>query len=162
MITTIREATTWDVPRIVEMGGHFLANSSYAKTVAYNPGQMALTAERVMADPNGVILVADRHDARYAIGMIALWIFPHYFSGVLTAAELVFWVEPEWRGCGLKLLKAAEAWTLAHGAIDLQLIAPTAEIGNFYARLGYTQVETAYQKDVTVCRQRQPPLSAAR
>ena len=144
----IREATETDLPRCVEMGRHFWRASGYAAIIAENPAQMLAIGERLVSEPNGVLFVADLDGA--LVGMIGMLIFPHHLSGELTAGELFWWVEPSHRGLGVRLMRRAEVWAVAHGAVAIQMIAPVADasIGRVYERLGYVAIETGYQRRV--------------
>lgn len=143
----IRPAVASDIPRLVEMGLHFIRSTSYAQTLRENPAQMAKTATSVIAAQNGVVLVAE--DSSGLVGMIGLMAFPHHLSGDLVAGELFWWQEPSARGAGVRLLKAAEAWAREQGALMLHMIAPTGQVGRVYQRLGYQSCEIAYQKELS-------------
>ena len=140
-----REATLTDLPRLVEMGRHFLA-ASYRDTLTENLAQMATLAEQLVTQDNGTILVLERDGI--LVGMIGMLIFPHHLSAERTAGEVMWWIEPDARGAGIRLLKEAEQWARDHGARKIQMIAPNARVGQLYARLGYAQIEIAFQKDV--------------
>lgn len=107
----IRAATLADVPRLVAMGAQFLGSSSYAATLADSPDQMARVASFLIADARGLLVVSTA--AGRVTGMLGMMIFPHFLSGELVAGELFWWVEPEARGAGLRLLRHAEAWAAA-------------------------------------------------
>ena len=140
----IREATGADVPRIVEMGQRFLTVTPYRDLMRGNPETMAATVTGLLATPQGLVLVAERDGA--LVGMIGVLIFPHHVSGEWTAGELFWWMEPGARGGGVRLLKRAEAWAHARGAVRMQMIAPDEQIGQMYARLGYAPIEVAYER----------------
>lgn len=141
----IRHATLADVPRLVEMGRRFHAEA-YQDTLAENPTQMAVMARRLITDEHGVIFVAET-DGRL-VGMIGMLVYAHHLSAEWTAGEVMWWIEPEARGSGVRLLKAAEAWARDQGAQKIQMIAPNARVGTLYTRLGYVPIEVAYQKAV--------------
>lgn len=146
----IREGVLTDLPILIEMGHRFLASTIYASFLTDNPAQMAITASHLMTSPDGVIFVAE--DARHGVvGMIGMLLFSHFLSGDLTSSEIFWWVEPDQRGSmGVRLFKAAELWSVGHGAAVLQMVAPTIEVGALYERLGYRAIETAYQRKVCV------------
>lgn len=146
-VPTIREATEADVARIVEMGRRFRRETVYQR-VPENVAQMTWLAHGLIAAEAGTILVAERDGA--LIGMLGLLVYSNPISGEWTAGELFFWVEPEHRGYGVRLLRRAEAWAVGHGASRIQMIAPTPEVETFYARLGYAAVEVAYDKALDV------------
>lgn len=141
----IRHATLADVPRIVEMAERFFALSEYRELMTGSPVHLAAFAERLLAQNDATILVAD---AQGVVGMLAIYVFEHPYSGERVASELVWWVEPEQRGAGVRLLRAAEQWAAAQGAKVLQMIAPNARVGEFYAKAGYVPVETTFQRRV--------------
>ena len=144
----IREATPADIPRIVEMGRRFIAESSYKNHFAENPEQMKTLAEQIISNPKGRILISEK-DAKVN-GMLALLLFPHYFSGEPIAIEVFWWVDPEARAgsTGLKLMRKAEEIALELGATKMQMVAPTERIGELYKHFGYTEVESSYQKNL--------------
>lgn len=142
--TVIREAATDDVDRLVAMGRRFRDDTVYASRVRENVEQMAALTHRLIADENGLLLVVER--AGTVVGMIGALLFPHHMSGDLTAGELFFWMEPEHRGYGVRLLVRAERWARERGATTMQMIAPSEEVGILYRRLGYSPLEVAYEK----------------
>jgi len=143
----IREATEDDIPRLVEMGERFWTETVYHDRIPVNPTQMAATTAWLLApDSNGTVFVSD-HGGRL-VGMIGVLYFTNPITGEPTVIELFWWVEPEHRGHGLRLLKRAEAWGRETGAHKLQMIAPTPEIAQLYERLGFDYLETAYQKAI--------------
>lgn len=140
----IREATLADVPRLVEMGTAFLRSSAYAAVLPENPTVMAELATRLISQPDGVMFVVEQRSG--LVGMLGLVTFRHPLSGAAVAGELVWWIEPTARGAGVRLLRHAEAWARADGRQFLQMISPNAHVSRFYAKMGYSHVETAWQK----------------
>ncbi len=139
----IRAATLEDVPRIVEMGQRF-RELIYRDLLADNPVQMRAISERLISGDDSVILVVEKFDR--VIGMIGMMLFDHFLSAERVAGEVAWWIEPEDRGDGLRLLLAAETWARDNGAQKIQMIAPNERVGKLYRRLGYMPIETAYQK----------------
>lgn len=141
----IREATEADIPACVAMGLEF------ARTVAVYRDHVPVSADALVKLgfwllEHGTILVVERDGE--AVGMIGLAVMPHVMSGRLAASELFFWVQPEARGCGVRLLRAAERWAVAHGAEAMHMIAPTGDVERLYMRLGYSKIETAYLRSL--------------
>jgi len=141
----IRDATIADVPALVAMGQQFRAEL-YAETLGDNPAQLAAMASHLITSADGLLLVAE--DAGALVAMIGFLIFPHFLSGERTGAEVFWYVDPAKRGIGVRLLKRAEAWAIAHGVARIQLVAPTRDVGVLYERLGYQPMETAYMRTV--------------
>jgi GNAT superfamily N-acetyltransferase len=105
---------------------------------------MATLCERLITEDASIVFVADQ-DGELA-GMLGMVVYRHPISDEVFASEVFWWVEPEHRGCGVRLLKAAERWAQRHGATQLQMIAPTPQVAQLYQRLGYSEVETLYQR----------------
>lgn len=143
----IIEAREGDIPAIVAMAQAFLRATPYGAYLPEQPDALEAFAARLIASHDGVILLAMK-EADPA-GMIALWTYDHPMSGERVASELVWWVNPEARGSlGVRLVRRAEAWARAHGAVVLQMIAPThaPRVGQFYAACGFEEIETSYQR----------------
>jgi GNAT superfamily N-acetyltransferase len=143
----IREATTADVPAIVEMGQRFIAQTTYRQFITANPVQMQTLVEWLIDTPTAALFVSASEDGTLT-GMIGLAIMPHPITGDLFASELFWWVEPEHRGSGVRLLVAAEQWAREQRAVFMQMGAPTPAVGDLYAHRGYVPVETAYQRSL--------------
>ena len=142
----IRLATMEDVPRIVAMGVEFLNGSSYQSVFLENADQIRALAERIIGSEDGDVLLSVNASGS-VVGMIAMIAFDHFISGQRAAGEVVYWVEPRERGSsGVRLLKAAEQWAKAHGAVFIQMIAPTPRTEMLYERLGYAPIERIFQR----------------
>ena len=141
---TTRRGTPADVERIVTMGSRFVGETTYRALITPNPQQMTQTVSALMSNDSGCVFVGESHSE--LVGMIGMVMFTHHVSGDRIAGEVFWWVEPEHRGGGVKLLKAAERWAKEQQAQGIQMIAPTPEVGQLYARLGYAPVETTYQR----------------
>jgi RimJ/RimL family protein N-acetyltransferase len=137
--TVIRAATAADLATCVEMGVRF-GREVYAGKVAVDADTILALGVRLLEQ--GTILVAEKD--RAPIGMLGLIVLPHLFSGQPHCSEVFWWVDPDHRGCGLRLLRAGEAWAWDHGATSFHVSAPDLRVGALYERLGYTKVETAY------------------
>ena len=143
----IREATEADIPRIVEMGSRSLREGTYRDEID-NPEQSAKLALEVIKAGNGKLLVADENGK--LAGLIAFLIYPHYFTGKLTAIEIMWYVEPEFRRSmiGVVLARAMQRTAKEMGATKSQITAPTAEVGHALTLMGYKQLEVGYQKSL--------------
>lgn len=64
------------------------------------------------------------------------------------AQEIVWWVEPEFRGNSLEMIKIYEKWAIEKEAlfIELKSLEAFKETGRIYKRLGYEPVETSWLK----------------
>lgn len=155
---TIRPATMADAARVKELVEHFMSQTSYGRILGLaRPGVLETLIEEVI-EGVGVILLAEEPEVRageaiisqaLVVGMIALAALPHPVTGEAFVDELAWWVEPAWRGSsiGPRLLRAAEEWTVQKGLHMLKMVAPAGtDVGAFYRRSGYMEVETAWVK----------------
>lgn len=145
---TVREAAHDDIPRIVEMGMRF-AGEEYARFLTADPVHLAALTRQFIDSPDVAVLVVDPSVGPLT-GMMAMTMYVHPMSQERVATEVVWWMEPEARGSkdALRLLRASEAWARTNGASRLQMIAPTDHVGQFYERLGFSKVETHYQRSL--------------
>lgn len=135
-----------DVAALVEMGRHFIGEV-YPADLPYNPEKIAEMARGLIASPDGDVLLAV-NDMEQIVGMMALTAYDHPMSGERVVTEVCWWVEPQHRGIGLRLFKAAEEWATAHGAQVFQMIAPSPAVARFYELRGFKAIETTYQRRV--------------
>jgi GNAT superfamily N-acetyltransferase len=142
----IRDATVDDIPRLLEMGARFVRETVYAGRLVIDPDALARTFGLLIASDVGALFVSERDGV--VTGMIGLLAFEHPFTGELAAHELFWWVEPEHRGHGLRLLKRAEGWARDFGAQHVHMVAPTRQVEQVYERLGYGYLEAAYTKAI--------------
>jgi GNAT superfamily N-acetyltransferase len=126
------------------MGQQFAQTEMYRDVLHENPEQMAVVATNLIEHESATVLVLER--AGVLVGMIGIVCTPHFLSGEMYAGEVFWWVTPGHRGDGVRLLRAAESWAIECGATRLQMIAPTERVGRFYDRMGFTRIETGYQK----------------
>src|SRR3990167_9785607 len=103
----IRAAVKADIGVIIEMGRRF-AGEMYAGHIEIDDVRTAAVLDDLLDREDRLLLVheADGH----VDGMLGAFLFDHPFSGELVAGELFWWVEPERRGAGVKLLRAMEKW----------------------------------------------------
>ena len=143
----IRAATSTDIPRIVELGSRWLAESPYKSIIKDIPGQTAKFAGQVIE--TGKVLLYENDNGLVA-GLLAFLIFAHPFTGEATATELMWYVEPEERtgGGGLKLLWEAEKEAKQMGATYMGFTAPSMEVAALYERFGYKALEVTFLKDL--------------
>src|SRR5947207_12552252 len=105
------------------MGEHFIAQTAYRTRIASNQDKLRALALHLMADESGAIYVAE--NGGRLVGMIGAFAFAHPVSGERVGSEIMWWMEPDARGAGVRLLRAAERWAKTQGATRFQMIAPT-------------------------------------
>lgn len=139
--TCMRHATKEDIPEIVRMGEDFCK----ALHEEYDEDSIAETALSLIENPDAVLLFEDG-------GMAAAMVIPAFLNyGVLNAAELFWWIDPEKRGngSGLELLKGLEMWARSKGADRLSMIEMSGfEVGKLYEKHGFEKAETTFVKQL--------------
>jgi len=142
----IRTATQADIPRIVELGTQSLKDGPYAGMLKDTPENSAVLALKIIGG-NGKVLLYENEAGRVC-GLLGFILFPHYFTGELTATEIMWYVEPEERkgGGGMFLLWEAEKEAKKMGATRMGFSAPDDKVSEIYARFGYKKIETTFMK----------------
>lgn len=156
----IRKARPEDAERIVEMGRKFLLEGPYKDDIGDNPEVSKRVADLIIVSPMAHVLVAE--DGGKVVGVFAMAIAPHFYSGEITACELIWYVEPEYRlrdkaggFPGLMLLREAELYAHRAGATRMQMTVPATDqhehtdiMVSAYKRLGYHQMEIGFQRSL--------------
>jgi RimJ/RimL family protein N-acetyltransferase len=138
---TVRSATDAEIPRLVAMGQRFRAESSYSAFLADNPDRMAELGRTLLAKDG--LLLAERDGS--IIGMLGFIVHDHFIDGERLAGEVFWWMEPEHRGEGLKLVEEAKRRARLAGAKALDMIAPNKKVARLYGHLGYEFVESTHR-----------------
>jgi GNAT superfamily N-acetyltransferase len=149
----IRLATSADVPRICELGSQSLIDGPYASVIVDNPKKTYELALQLIHG-GGNILLWEEHSndgaAARITGVFGMLIVAHPFSGTVTADELMWFVEKDYRkgGAGIQLLWEAERIARELGCRDFQVSAPDDKIGAIYERFGFRKMEVKYLKEL--------------
>lgn len=142
----IRDATVNDIPALLDMGMRFHAGSAYAKLI--EPSRLAVqaTLKSLIELPIGCVIVDERDGA--LVGAILGVLVPHFITGQQIATELSWWVDPEHRGAGLRLMERLEEWARDRGAKFITMVEPpeNPRVGQLYERHGYMLLEKSYMK----------------
>jgi GNAT superfamily N-acetyltransferase len=143
---TIRPATSDDLPACVAMGLEFHATvADYARLIDVNAEALTTLGHWLLA--HGVIFVGERDEE--VVAMIGVAVVPHPMTGRLFGSEVFWYCTEAHRGCGVRLLRRAEAWAREQGAESMQVVAPDQRVAALYERLGYTLVERAFTRRLT-------------
>lgn len=85
-------------------------------------------------------------------GVLGVTVHPDPNDGELVANEQFWWVEPEARGNGVRLLQAFEAWAHERGCTRLMMVhlidLTPEKLEKLYTRMGYRKVEVHYMKEI--------------
>jgi hypothetical protein len=97
--------------------------------------------------PNRLALVATHAGVAHGVFMAA--VTDHPFAPVKVATEVVWWIEPEYRGTvASDMLAAYEAWAREQSAsfVGMAALEAAPRAGVIYRRRGYVPAETHYIK----------------
>lgn len=142
---TVRPAVAADVPRIVEMGVRFVAESEYWKLGTANPDKIVALVMSII-DLGGVFVA---EDGPGVVGMLCGCLSDHPMMDSLIASELAWWVDPEYRGsAGARLIAAFEGWAREKGADVVHVVAPNQRVAAHYRKRGYVEMETSFMRRI--------------
>ena len=130
----IREATTDDVLRIVDMVEAL--RLAVGGPVPVDRPHTARTVAGLLASPDGCVWVSDN-------GFIAGALTQTIISPAPLAQELGWYAAD---GTGLRLLRRFETWAQERGAVLIQL--STGATGPDLTRLGYRPAEMAWVRSI--------------
>ncbi len=139
----IRAAVPSDRAAMIAMGSRFL-DVVYRDVLTGSPSSLGALFDGLLPMDEALLLVDDRDGE--VKGMIGAVCFAHPMSGERCATELFWWADPDVRGAGIRLMKAAERWAKNRGAVKMFMVAPTPDVEALYTRLSYTPVERSYQR----------------
>lgn len=146
----VRAATPDDLPEMTEMGRRFFAQSSLAKFAEFDVPSFETAMTEFMATEHVSVVAHDAHMA----GMACALAYPAWYNSAhVTAQELFWWVEPQYRGwspAGRLLLDRMEQWAKGRGAETFSMgatetLRPEA-LEAFYRRRGYAPLERLFTK----------------
>lgn len=133
----IKRATLEDLPRIVELGGEFLAFGPYA-WVPLDREAFADAATK-MIEVGAIFLAED--------GLIGGVLYPFYFNPAVKLAAELFWYSPK---NGRQLREAFEAWAQAEGCAGVTCSGLANEreatVRKLFGRSGYQATEIGFVK----------------
>lgn len=145
----IRDAVESDIPQIVELGRKFLLEGPYKDIIEDHPEVPTELAHKLLDLSSARVLVLENGEK--IEGVLAFIIYPHFYSGMQTAQELIWYVLPEARHKAfdvLAMVRMAQRLAKQMGAKYMQFTAPTPDVGLLYEHMGYKQIEVGYQKEL--------------
>lgn len=142
----IREARFVDIPRLVDLGVRFMREANYAALLPPDRTRQAKVMRQLIGDANGLILVSENENE--IEGMLGAVIMQHPFSAQWVMQELFWYLRPDRRGAGIRLLKKAEDWARSSGATRIILVAPSKRIARFYRKTGLSHMEEHFIKSL--------------
>lgn len=146
----VREATSADIPAIVDLISTSLEDGPYAGKMKDNRARTAVLASQIL-DSLGKILLWQEDGV--TTGLLSFTVMPHYTTGEIVADELAWYVLPDHRagGSALRLFWRAEEIAREMGATCMKYSAPNEAIASLYERFGYRKLETVHVKEFSPC-----------
>jgi len=135
----IRNATTEDLPRLLELGEAMHAESRYS-IMNFDREKVAGLLTTLMTTDTGFLMVAEK-DGRI-IGGFAGIVSEHWFSHDKLASDIALFIEQDARGgmTAPRLLRAFLTWADGHGVkvkdIGVNTGIHTNQTGRLYEKLG--------------------------
>ena len=145
---TIKRATKDDIDKLFHLATQFYDSSKFLKN--FNTDCFRKTWTPLLESGVGVIFTLNDGDAMEgALGGIK---HPDINNGEMTATEFFWFVSPNDRGEGLKLLKAFENWAFLAGCKKVIMCLLTdlmpPKVGKVYQRYDYKMAEIHYIKQL--------------
>ena len=149
----LRIATEEDLPVLLEMCKKFVDESPYRDYPIEYPKVESLVLSFLSNQKEKICVLAVSKET--PIGMIAGYLSPALFSSQQVASEIVWWVDPQYRGksrAAIELLGAFETWARIVGASYIQMQSLTNEyempLEKLFSTKGYRAKEIAYVKRI--------------
>lgn len=133
-----------DFPSMVKMGRRFYEASGYAEITEFDEASF----EATLSTP-AVFLVVDKDNE--LVGMAGALVYPLYFNiRHMTAQEMFWWVDPEYRGVGGELFDALLSEVKKLGAQSLTMIALErfSWVGSYYEKRGFKPTERSFMRRI--------------
>lgn len=137
-----------ELNEVVRLGEQFHREAKLPGEFSFDAAKA--TWDKFLAAGFGVIFTLREGDE--VIGALGGILFPDPNSGELWATELFWYVKPEFRGSGLKLLAEFEAWAKHRGAKRITMVhlinSMPEKLHRIYTMRGYSPVEVHYIKEL--------------
>ena len=148
---SIREATEEDVIDLAILGKQFVKESQNG-FLGWNSSKVYDSLlDAVERDDFGIfVLCADTE----VVGMLIGFVAPCFFSDVVQASEITWYVDPEHRGSrmAIKMLGYFEEWAKDRGAVCANLgnldVLNADRVARLYNRRGYRLIENTFVKEL--------------
>ena len=141
----VRRAVPADMDVLLAMGRALHAESPRYRAESYDDAKVQALTERLTgpdAPEDATVFVATIGGA--VVGVFGVYIAESWYGHDRKASDLTVYVMPEHRGSSafLRLLRAAEAWAVSRGAVEMSIGVSTSihtdKTVRAYERSGYT------------------------
>lgn len=123
-------------------------HSSSGVPFEFDAAHASMTVAAYISTPRHLCLVNEVDGALRGVLAAQASISP--LAPVLIAQELVFWIDPEWRGdAARKMIAAYEKWAASEGCVFAGLSGLNDPlVARFFRRAGFDQAENKFLKKV--------------
>lgn len=147
----VRLAEYQDVPALIRLGRDFYFQSPYADKIDLDLITWKDVLEGFIGNPDAILMIGEKDGV--VVGFCIGTISPCYFNrNEIVSQEMIWYVDPEARGCGAPIFKAFEAEAKKRGAsVNLCTSTPNLRedaVGAFYNRAGYMDAGKQYLKRI--------------
>ena len=142
----IRRAMMADKFRVLLLAKNFHEASELP--VPFNAAYASILFDQFLDGPEKLCLVLDRDGVQ---GVLAAQTGILPIAPVKAATEVIWWIEPEYRGRdAVHMLVAYEAWAEEQGCSFVNMVGLGADplTAKFYERRGYIAAERHYMKPI--------------
>ena len=142
----VRRAVPADRDRLLMMAKAF--HEASGTLLPFSFAAASLMAGRALTDPDKLCLVLSS-DGCPAQGVLVAAASEHHFAPVRIATEIMWWIEPAFRGrAALDMLAAYEEWAADQGCDFVHMAGLGADpaVSALYRRRGYRAAETHFMK----------------
>ncbi len=141
----IRDITAEDKPRVLELAEMFFKERLERSGVTFSPENADQYFDIFLKTP-GLLALCAQEKGR-VVGMIVGVASAILFAKELAMQEMVWYVEPNSRKCGLQLLREFEKRSTERGLHYVMMIGLSGDpISSVYPRLGYTETQNVFMK----------------
>jgi len=144
----VRAATLDNLPALTLAVSVFAAEA-YPNEVM-DARHVASFLSATMRNPDGLVALMETDRGMFA-GIFVAGLHRNLLTGEPSMGEILFYVDPDARGHGKKLLSYAEEWARGGGCRRATLchLESTPRLETAYRRWGYKPLERSYWKELT-------------
>lgn len=147
----IRQATIEDLPRIEACALEFYAASRILGRLPFDLEKFVGAWTDLIRHGIGVMFIAE--ESGEVTGALGGVIYPDLYSGIPVATEFFWTVRQQFRGPGVRLYKAFEAWARERGCAEIRMVhlmdSMPERVAKFYRHFGYEQSEVHFVKGLS-------------
>jgi predicted N-acetyltransferase YhbS len=141
----IRDITPDDKPQILRLVEMFFKERLEKTGTLYSPDHACAHFDLFIKAPGILALCAEEEGK--IVGMIVGISSAIIFAKELAMQEMVWYVEPDKRKCGLKLLREFERRSKELGLQYVMMVGMSGDpVVDFYPRVGYAELEKIFIK----------------